>query len=57
MQERKIQEIFSCADILLSKHCIKPIRFSTLEVPASKTIELNESIKIGTAVLLRCFIL
>jgi hypothetical protein len=57
MQHRKIQEIYSCADNLLSKHCAKPIHFSSLEVLASKPLELNEGIKIGTALLHHSFIL
>lgn len=56
MQDRKIQEIYCCADNLLNKHRTKPIRFSSLEVLASKPLELNESIKIGTAVLRYSFV-
>jgi hypothetical protein len=57
MQDRKIREVYSCADNLLNKHCIIPIRLSSLDVLASKTIKLNNNIKIGTAVLLHSFVL
>jgi len=49
MQEHKIQEIYSCADNLLNKHCTKPTGFSSLEGLASRPLELNESIKTDTA--------
>jgi hypothetical protein len=57
MQERKIQEIYSCADNFLDKNCTKQTGFSSLEVLASKPLELKESIKVGTAVLLHLFAL
>jgi len=57
MQEHKIQEIYSWADNLLNKHSTKPTGFSSLEGLTSKPLELNESIKIVTVVLLYSFVL